>query len=125
MTENIYIKFCVTPWTPEFKRQNEIWRRIAYVIFFFIPKANPGFDKIAGDVAEWQLEIHSVDKIAIREIGIDINKRVIVIMPWGDNYGSWTDNEMTLDEYRNQYEVVDIDKSEFNKNWDWFAKLNP
>ncbi|MBL7922080.1 MAG: hypothetical protein JNJ40_17325 [Bacteroidia bacterium] len=60
-----------------------------------------------------------------REIGKDINGKIILIMPWRDNYGYWTDNNITIDYFKDHFKATNIDKSEFEMNWDAFAKNNP
>jgi len=48
-----------------------------------------------------------------------------MIMPWKDNYGYWTDNNITLDYFKEQFQAVSIDKVEFEKLWDRFMEVNP
>lgn len=125
MRENTYIKFADTPSTPETKKKNNRKAKIFKTILFFIPKANPEYDEIICDVAEWQLEIDPTDNLPTREIGKDINGKIILIMPWRDNYGYWTDNNITIDYFKDHFKATNIDKSEFEMNWDAFAKNNP
>jgi len=119
--EYIYIKFAGGPLAPEAKKKN-LWRkRIVKTLLFFIPKGNPDFDTLIDDVAEWQLEIDSIDHLPNREIGIDIKGQVIFVMPWLDNYGYWTDNEIKLDYFKAHFKAFEIEKAEFDKNWAVFA----
>ncbi len=92
---------------------------------FFIPKANPDYDSLIDDVAEWQLEIDPGNNLPTREIGKDMNGEIILIMPWRDNYGYWTDNTITLDYFKEHFMATPIDKADFDYNWDLFAKNNP
>jgi hypothetical protein len=125
VTENIYIKFTDTPAIPEAKKKNR-WRiKLVTTILFFIPKANPEYDDLIDDVAEWQLEIDPTDNIPVREIGKDLNGNTILIMPWRDNYGYWTDNKITLDYFKDHFKATSIDKTEFDKYWEAFATNNP
>ena len=125
MTDFQYIKFKFTPSTPEAKKKNNRTTKILGAILFFIPKGNPEYDEIIGDVAEWQLEIDTSDNLPNREIGKDINGKIILIMPWRDNYGYWTDNNITIDYFKEHFKATNMDKLEFDKNWDAFAKNNP
>jgi hypothetical protein len=125
LTENIYIKFAWTPVTPEVKKKKRWQFKLLSTILFFIPKANPEYQDLIDDVAEWQLEIDPSDNLPIREIAKDLNDKTIFIMPWRNNYGYWTDNDITLDYFKNQFKAVDINKAEFNQNWDEFAKVHP
>jgi hypothetical protein len=125
VTENIYIKFTDTSATPEAKKKSR-WRiKLVTTILFFIPKANPEYEGLIDDVAEWQLEIDPSDNLPIREIGKDLNGNTILIMPWLDNYGYWTDNNITLDYFKDHFKATDLDKAEFKKNWDAYANKNP
>lgn len=119
-----YIKFNDTPSTPEAKKKNNRLAKIIKTVLFFIPEGNPGYSEIICDVAEWQLEIDSTDNLPTREIGKDMNGKIILIMPWHDNYGYWTDNDITLDYFKDHFNATNIDKSEFDKNWDAFANNN-
>jgi hypothetical protein len=125
VTDFQYIKFNFTPSTPEAKKKNNRKAKILGAILFFIPKGNPEYDEIIGDVAEWQLEIDTSDNLPNRELGKDINGNIILIMPWRDNYGYWTDNNITIDYFQDHFKATNIDKAEFEKNWDTFAKNNP
>lgn len=125
MTDFQYIKFTDTPSTPDVKKKNNRKAKILKTILFFIPESNPEYDEIICDVAEWQLEIDPTDNLPTREIGKDINGKIILIMPWRDNYGYWTDNNITIDYFKDHFKATNIDKSEFDKNWDAFAKNNP
>jgi len=88
---------------------------------FFIPQANPDFDNRIYDVAEWQLEIDPSNSLPNREIGKDVTGKIILIMPWRENYGYWTDNSITIDYFVDHFKAIGIDKSEFDNNWDSFA----
>ena len=124
MTDFQYIKFTDTPLTTEAKKKNNRKAKILKTILFFIPKGNPDYDEIICDVTEWQLEIDPTDNLPTREIGKDINGRIILIMPWRDNYGYWTDNNITIDYFKDHFKAKNIDKAEFDKNWDTFVKNN-
>jgi len=125
VTENIYIKFTDTPSKPEAKKKSRWRSKLAATILFFIPKANPDYDDLIDDIVEWQLEIDPADNLPAREIGKDINGNTILIMPWRDNYGYWTDNNITLDYFKEHFKATNIDKADFEKNWDSFTKNNP
>jgi len=125
MSECIYIKFSDTPATPEERKEFRRMSRIMYAIFFFIPKANPEYEHLINDVAEWLLEIDSADNLPIREVAKDSNGKTLFIMPWRRDYGFYTDNTMKLDFFIEHHQAIVIDKTEFDKNWNEFAQLNP
>lgn len=125
MTETIYIKFAWAPETPEAMKKKK-WRfKILSTILFFIPRANPEYEDLLDNVGEWQLEIDPTDNLPIREIGVDMNGKTIFIMPWRNNYGFWTDNNITLEYFKNHFKAERMNKVEFDQNWDNFAKLYP
>lgn len=126
MAENIYIKFAEKPVSPEAKRKNNIASTIFSIIFFFIPKANPDLEDRIDRVTEWQLEIDPIDNLPIREIGKGSNNKIVLIMPWRDNCGYWTDNTgMKLEDFISHYKAINMDKTEFEKNWESFMRVNP
>ena len=51
------------------------------------------------------------------KIGIDNNSRVIVKAPFLNNYGYWTDNNMTLKTYSSYFDIKYIDKEIFDFIW--------
>lgn len=89
-------------------------------MLFFIPKANPDFENLIDDVSEWQLEIDGETGLPDREIGLDVNGQVILIMPWRENYGFWTDNNITVDYFKEHFKVTEITSEEFENNCRFF-----
>lgn len=90
----------------------------------FISKANPDFDSLINNVTEWLLEINNDDKLPNREIGIDKYGQVLFIMPWHNNYGYWTDNQIGLDYFKSHFKAVTIDIYEFENKWNEFINNN-
>lgn len=125
MIESAYIRFFCKPSTSAEKHKSQRWRKIINLILFFIPKANPEYDELIEDVTEWQLEIDPIDKLPKREIGKDINGNVILILPWRNNYGFWTDEDITIDYFRDHFKAENIDKNTFDKNWNSFSEKYP
>lgn len=121
MTKYIYIKFADTPSSPKAKSKNRIRSKIFCTIFFFIPKSNPEYGDLIDDVAEWQLEIDLDNNYTHREIGKDVHGKTILIMPWRNEYGFWTDSDMTLDKFIGRFDAIEIEKSEFDNNWNEFV----
>ena len=62
-----------------------------------LPKANPDFSDIYGNVTIWWLELNETNGFIEREIGINIDGKTIAIGPWGRNYGLWTDSPVLID----------------------------
>ena len=125
MTDFYYIKFKDITSAKADRKKNNLADRIVKTLLFFIPEANPEYNELIEDVAEWQIEIDPSNNLPTREIGKDFNDEVILIMPYRDNYGYWTDNNITLDYFKNHFEATNLDKEEFDRNWDAFSKNNP
>ncbi len=85
-----------------------------------IPLANPDFDNKMDVVVFWLIEFENDSYYPNREIGLDINENPIMIMPWGKNYGYWTDNNLVMKDFRSHFEVIDIPKAIFEKYWTQF-----
>ena len=47
-----------------------------------------------------------------------------MIMPWRDNYGYWSDNEISLDYFKEHFKAIDINKLTFESKWDEFISQN-
>lgn len=81
-----------------------------------IPEANPDFDKKIDDVKVWLVECGS-EGIATREVGVDFNDQVIVKMPFNNNYGYWTDNSLTLRDFKERFQAEEITPDFFEQKW--------
>lgn len=91
------------------------------VVSTFVPKANPDFEDLFEEVNYWKIEIDLTDNTAAREIGFNQEGTPIVGMPFGENYGFWTDSQMTLADYR-AISNSELTENEFKNNWSEFLK---
>jgi len=89
-----------------------------------IPKANPDFDDKIDEVQYWLVECDNETGIPEREIGLDKEGRVILKMPFKDNYGYWTDNNLLLNDFKEHFVVSEISKDSFEQNWVLFDKIS-
>jgi hypothetical protein len=64
-----------------------------------IPRANPDYDDQIKKIKYWLLEIESDTGSPIREVGLDQSLKPILKMPFRDNYGYWTDNNLFLSDF--------------------------
>jgi len=87
-----------------------------------IPKANPDFEDKLQDVDEWLIEIDEEAEIANREIGINNKGQTIMIMPFGDNHGYWTDNNLKPTDFVELFHATTISENEFTERWGKFEK---
>lgn len=90
------------------------------ILTAIIPKANPDFDDRIDDVQYWLVECETESGIPEREIGIGKGGHVIMKMPFKDNYGYWTDNNMLLDDFKEQFIISEISKERFEQSWAQF-----
>jgi len=81
------------------------------------PVANRDFDKMIDEVEYWFVECDREKGIPQREIGFDMQRRVIMKMPFKGNYGYWTDNILLLNDFKEQFETSEITKEAFEQQW--------
>ncbi len=82
-----------------------------------IPMADPDYEDKIDLVKTWLLEISDHTKLPNREIGLDEAGQVIVRLPYGRNYGYWTDNHLTLKDFENQFSTKRISETDFERYW--------
>jgi len=101
-----------------FKKSESIFKKIVrFCLELLIPKANPDFEKHINDIKYWLLEFENVNSIPSREIGLGINDNIIVKMPYKNNYGYWTDNVLTLCDFKKNFDFEEITKEYFEVKW--------
>lgn len=88
------------------------------------PVSNPDFENKIDAVATWLIEFEADSYFPDREIGLDSADNPIMIMPWKKNYGYWTDNDLTIEDFRARFKCIDISREEFQKCWKIFDKNN-
>ena len=68
------------------------WRvRIFYLLFFFVPRANPDFEPLFPRIRRWYVEVDEAGE-SVRELGLDEQGTAITAGPWKRNFGFWTDS---------------------------------
>ncbi len=87
------------------------------VLSFFLPKANPDFDKEIDLVSQWLLEFEDEDSIPNREIGLSSKNKALMKMPYKNNYGYWSDNSLTYSDFKKSFSVLPVNEGLFNKKW--------
>ena len=121
---NTYIKFRY-PDSKVKKVPENIGKRLAKVVLeSIVPIANPDFEKTIDKVAFWLIEFENDSYYSNREIGLDSSGKTIMIMPWEKNYGYWTDNNLVIENFRTNFETININKEEFEKYWNSFVPGN-
>jgi hypothetical protein len=96
---------------------------IVKILTTIIPKANPDFEDLLDNVDYWKIEFNKEENWTKREIGFDKKGNSIVAMPLGKNYGFWSDNHLTLDDYEHFNPTI-ITSEEFDNDWTEFEKKN-
>jgi len=70
--------------------------RVLRLLLFFIPKANPGNEKLYPLVKSWYLEVDD-SNVPVREIGLGENGEPLFAAPDQRNFGFWTDSREPFD----------------------------
>ena len=89
-------------------------KAIIGILSSIIPKGNPDFEEKIDFVETWIVELDNETGIPEREIGMDKNGGIIVKMPFNDNYGYWTDNNLKLEDFKSHFETSEIGRDTFD-----------
>lgn len=92
--------------------------RLAYLVLFFIPKANPDFEPLYPKIRRWFVEVDDKGE-AVREIGLNEQGVAITVGPWERNFGFWTDSPGPFPAESAQ----EISQAEFEHMWASFGGL--
>jgi hypothetical protein len=115
----LYIKFNRKPLKgnpPLCKKKRTPWGKIVNRIRVML-LSNPDFEDKIQYVAQWYLEYDEEGHGSWREIGLDINKKVIVKMPDERNYGFWLDTNCTIEDLKKEFGIQMITEQDFNTLW--------
>ncbi|RFN58407.1 hypothetical protein [Marixanthomonas ophiurae] len=126
MKKTTYIQFKI-PKSVQIGQADGIVKRnlkkaITGILSSIIPKANPDFENKIDLVEKWIVELDNETGIPEREIGMDKNGRIIIKMPFKNNYGYWTDNNLLLTDFKNHFETSEISQDSFENYWSLFEK---
>ena|SRR5574343_864243 len=120
-----YIKFKLSENVTEANKSGIVkhffGKLIESVLRIIIPESNPTYGKFIDDVEYWLIECEIESGIPLREIGIDKNENVILKMPYKNDYGFWTDEDLLLKDFVEKFHAIEIQKNDFEKSW---AKIN-
>ena len=83
-----------------------------------LPVSNPDFEEKLDKVRYWLLEFENNNDYPIREIGLDEDNYPIVKMPYKENYGYWTDNELKYNDFIDLFSAKKIDNYLFEDKWE-------
>lgn len=83
-----------------------------------IPKANPDFGTKYNDVDTWFVEYDEENDCTNREIGLNRDGHIIVKGPFNNNLGYWVDNDLSLQDYEDDFDIQYINKDVFEELWE-------
>jgi hypothetical protein len=116
-----YIKFKLPENITETEKEGilmlNFWKIIEYVLRKIIPESNPNYGKFIDKVEYWLIECEIESGIPVREIGIDKNENIILKMPYKNDYGYWTDEDLLLNDFVEKFNAIEIGKNDFEENW--------
>ncbi|MQP51207.1 MULTISPECIES: hypothetical protein [unclassified Flavobacterium] len=117
-----YLEFRFTNSLVKHDEKENLFTNIFFYILEFIlnkivPKSNPLQDSLIDKVEYWMIEFEIKSGDPIREIGLDINKNVIVKFPFKNDYGYWLDNNLTINDFIAKFETKEIKQTDFEENW--------
>jgi hypothetical protein len=101
---------------------DKFWEFVTNFMRKILPKANPDYDDLIDNVETWLIEFDKESRFPDREIGIDENGNVLMIMPDEKNYGYWTDNNLKLEDFEVNFNTEKIGKEKFDTIWENFEK---
>jgi hypothetical protein len=122
--KNSYIKFRMPVGGIQKTPENVGQKIIIDNIETIVPVANPDFGKKIGTVVSWLIEFEGDSYFPNREIGLNVSEKPIMIMPWQNNYGYWTDNNLEMEDFKSNFHAIDITREEFEKQWKLFESAH-
>ncbi len=96
---------------------SSFWNVIAKNLTRIIPEGNPHLNGQLELVNEWVVKFDG-EGLPVREVAIDSNDIAIAKLPWQDDYGYWTDNNLVKSDFIEQFQVLEIEKQVFLNYWD-------
>jgi hypothetical protein len=90
---------------------------LEFILKKIIPISNPIQGNLIDKVEYWIIEFEIKSGDPIREIGLDINKNVILKFPFKNDYGYWLDHNFTLNDFIAKFETKEIKQTDFEEKW--------
>ena len=117
----IYIKFNDPKGDGGFVKKGKLkiyFFKLLYFVFSkIISRANPDFEGQFDNVAYWYVECDIESGFPEREIGFDAIGKAIMKMPYNNNYGYWTDNNLLLADFKSLFDATEVSKQDFESQW--------
>ena len=119
-----YIQFETTPSEKEPQHESVLKRSVKKltigILTKIFPITNPDFEDKIDDITSWLVECDNESGIPEREVGIDEYGQVKMIMPFRNNCGYWTDNNMLLNDFKEHFKTLEITRDTFEGYWTSF-----
>ena len=117
----IYIQFKAPKGDGKYVREGKLglyfFKLLYFVLSKIIPKANPDYSDLFDKVEYWYVECDIENGFPEREIGFDATGKAIMKMPYNNNYGYWTDNNLLLADFKGLFNATEISKQNFEAQW--------
>ena len=109
------MKYLKTKLATDWPKEKTLKEKLVSGILFFIPKANPDYEKKMYLVKSWLIEFVESNEhfLPWREIALDENENPVFAGPDKRNYGFWRDTNMKFEDFEGE----SIDKAEFEQKW--------
>jgi hypothetical protein len=106
------MKYLRTRMATDWSRRKSLKIYILDTLFWFVPRANPGYEKKMHLLAEWLVEFDE-EGLPWREIGLDMDGRPVLAGPSDECYGFWLDTNMRFDDFEGE----PVAGGEFERLW--------
>jgi hypothetical protein len=106
------MKYLRTRMAADWSRRKSLKIYILDTLFWFVPRANPGYEKKMHLLAEWLVEFDE-EGLPWREIGLDMDGRLVLAGPSDECYGFWLDTNMRFDDFEGE----PVAGGEFERLW--------
>ena len=105
-------KYLSTRLATDWKPGKDLSHRIIEAILFFVPRANPGYEKRLHLIDRWLVEFDETGQ-PWREVGLTKDDEIAVAGPSERDYGFWCDTNMMLKDFDGE----EISEDEFEQYW--------
>lgn len=98
-------------------RKKGMMQALSSILSFVLPHSNPDFEKRYDQVHTWYIEYDEEKNLTNREVGTNENGDVIVKGPYRKNLGFWTNEDLTLEQYQQHFDITTISHEQFTELW--------
>lgn len=117
---NTYIKFSILESDRKKVPESISKRLVKEILDHPAPISNPDFVNVISNVTVWLIEFEDDSYYPNREIGLNESGTPVVILPWKNNYGYWTDSNIVMKDFSSNFAIEVIPRKQFAENWKLF-----